>query len=85
MTIDQILKLKWFRDSNLKMPHKLWGLREEIMRYLWQIKPTDPAKTLTRVMLASGFLSKRIGSKNTHYFEHKHTGEIISFNHKDLT
>ena len=85
MTIDQILKLKWFRNAGWADPDSLWSLREEIMRYLWQTKPEYPIGVLTTIMATAGFHSKRVGTTHTQYFKHEHTGEVISFNNKDLT
>jgi len=40
---------------------------------------------LTRLLLNKGFTAVRKGTKYTHYYENAKTGDILSFNHKDIT
>jgi len=63
----------------------MWRLREEVMRTIWEAQPDDPTAVLTRLLLNKGFTAVRKGTKYTHYYENAKTGDILSFNHKDIT
>lgn len=85
MTVSQILKLKWCREYNKAIPDKLWDIRGAALRFLWERKPKDPVLALNNYMSAIGFACSHLTHPNeTHYFENTTTGQVMSFQHKDL-